>query len=186
MITALLLLPFFCIGLYRIAPQLKQYLAIGDLLLYYGTAFSIAASIAIFFVEQMKEKNRKLQREREVCPEIAVMLRRKEKTDVFIVTIKNLSANVLKQFYFFDRYIGEYLKDACSFTCCFDKTTEEAKQSGADHNIVERGDFIDENGYPNSLNVSGTDRDGNHRNYVFNKVKDADNVYYFKIESEVV
>ena len=173
------------IGLIYAIP-LPQIVAVdsGDLLAYYGTTFGIVGSFITYRFELSKSKKERIK---ELKPAFVVEVKKaNEKENIFDIKIINRSQQTVTFLHFYDEFISTIINDKYSFKTTFNKTIEETESIDLDYNITMDPEILDDDGFPQYVQLLCDDIDGNSWNCCYYKVKDCDKVYYYPRDFEII
>lgn len=156
----------------------------GDLLAYYGTTFGIVGSFITYRLELNK---RKKERIKELKPAFIVEVKKiPNESNVFEIEITNRSKNIITFLYFYEEFVSADIKEKYSFKTTFNETNDEVDRIKPNYNITSNPDIIDADGYPEYIQLTCNDCEGNNWNCCYFKVKDCDKIYYYPRDFEVI
>ncbi len=177
----LISLPVILAFIYKIPIKQVLPLELDSLLSYYGALLGVFGALYIFKRESdEKENRRKLDMYNELKPQLDVLvLKRKDRSYIYDITIKNYSQNPVRCIYFYGIYLTDVIYDRFDFSVSFCQIIEKQKELDVECHICEPSDIIDCDSYPKYVQVYCDDKLGNQWECDFNKIKDGDNIYYY-------
>ena len=176
-ILLLVLFPIV-VGLIYTLP-LPQIVAVdsGDLLSFYGTVFGIMGS---FYIYRREVNDKKKEYHNELKPKFAIKVNKIDKdAGVFEIIVKNLGKDGIRYAYVYDEFIADVLTKEQKIKLVYSKTQDELKYIDYNYNITVDSEIMDEDGYPKYVQIVCDDRDGNTWVCDYDKIVNANDIYYY-------
>lgn len=172
-------------------------ISLGDLLAFYGVAFSVLGSFYIYLRDiEEKEENRKNEQEKEQKQKEEQKERQREKRKreimhglgvevvpssenekLFYIKLAKEKDLKLHYVYLYDEFFATNLRESYSIPVTFDLFLEE-KEAKAQYNITMDNDILDTDGYPKYVQIVCEDVDGNVWVCDFDKNNNSGKMYY--------
>lgn len=156
------------------------------LLSFYGTAFGIFGSFAVFVLEKQKKEE---ERNSEIKPNLFVECEKID-DDIFKLTINNFSENGIKQIFVYDEFLCSHIKNKTEINLSYMKSKSEFNNLKLNYkkikNVTVDKDIIDTDGFPKYITVDSEDVDNKIWSSEFRKITNGETIFYNLYSTELV